>query len=109
MASHNGTMFTLAAFNQVGPADLVCAGEIDLHNADVFGTAIDALAPSDSVVTIDMRDVAFMDSAAIVKLVRYKRQRGGGDLRLLVRDGSLVLRVLMITQFVDLFDVVVSD
>src|SRR5262249_47427615 len=66
---------------QDGTLVLSAAGELDLSNVDTFAQAVtDALSAADSaelVVTVDLRDIEYLDSSAINVLFTHARQIRG--------------------------------
>jgi anti-sigma B factor antagonist len=77
-------------------------GELDVFNAAVMASAIEAAVPPDAHgAVIDLTDVAFLDSTAIRKLfalagrLTERRQR----VHVVSPDGSSVLRTLELVEF----------
>lgn len=75
---------------------LVLRGEIDMATAPALTRAVDALAISE--VTLDLREVEFIDSAGIRELALLCRPGLPTAIRLLVEPGSHVERVLDMAQ-----------
>ena len=66
-------------------AVLRICGEIDLATEDAMSDAIDALLESGAQdVVIDLRDVAYMDSTGVQRLLsaQFRAEEAGQDLRL---------------------------
>ena len=81
-------------------------GEVDLHTAPKFESAIERAARTNGTVVVDMSGVAFMDSTALSALVRSKDslQEQGTSLRL-AAPSSAVERIFSVTGFEDYFDI----
>lgn len=59
------------------------AGEMDLANAHVLGTALEALAHQ-PIVELDLRDLTYMDSSGLSVLVIFRKQQQAHGGRMLV-------------------------
>jgi anti-sigma B factor antagonist len=81
-------------------------GEVDLHTAPKFRSAIERAAQMNGIVVVDMSGVAFMDSTALSALVRSKDylQEQGTSLRL-AAPSRAVERIFSVTGFQDYFDI----
>lgn len=82
-------------------------GEIDLHTAPKFQSAIERTARKGSkTVLVDMSGVAFMDSTALSALMRSKDalQERGASLHLVAPSGA-VERIFNVTGFQDYFEI----
>ena len=81
------------------PVVITLEGEYDIANATEL---LDILTGrgSDTAVVADLRDVTFLDSAALSQLVRANSQlsEGGGSLTLVLPTSGPVARVMSITQ-----------
>lgn len=72
-------------------------GEIDLATEEAMSDAIDALLESGAQdVVIDLRDVAYMDSTGVQRLLsaQFRAEEAGLDLRL--RLGGPACRILLL-------------
>lgn len=77
------------------------SGEVDMTNASYVGDELRASVPNDAVALIvDLSETRYIDSAAIGLLFELARRLGRRRqvLRLVVPDGSPLLRVLEITE-----------
>ena len=83
-------------------------GEIDAHTAPSLHAHLESLPPGTDDVTIDMADIAFVDSTGLHVLIELDRRFGGdGDGRLVLRRPSrAVLRLLDVTGLEDHFTIV---
>jgi anti-sigma B factor antagonist len=81
-------------------------GEVDLHTAPKFESAIERAARTYGTVVVDMSGVAFMDSTALSALVRSKDtlQEQGTSLRL-AAPSKAVERIFSVTGFEDYFNI----
>ena len=82
-------------------------GEVDLHTAPKFQSAIERAGRTDgTTVIVDMSGVAFMDSTALSALVRCKDslREQGTSLRL-AAPSRAVQRIFSVTGFEDYFDI----
>lgn len=81
------------------PVVITLQGEYDIANAPEL---LDLLTsrPADTAVVADLRDVTFLDSAALSQLVRANSQLAetGGSLTLVLPASGPVARVMSITQ-----------
>lgn len=72
-------------------------GELDLTNADQFEERLEALvAPNESSLLLDLRRVAFIDSAALHVLFRIARRLGKDRFGLVIERESTISRTLEI-------------
>lgn len=85
-------------------------GEVDMDVAgDLLRIAVEGLAEAPAV-TIDLRDVTFMDSSGLGVLVRIRKEAAAAGKPLVLLDVPRpVHRLLTITQLTDLFEIVTSD
>ena len=81
-------------------------GEVDLHTAPKFESAIERAARTNRTVVVDMSGVAFMDSTALSALVGSKDslQEQGTSLRL-AAPSQAVERIFSVTGLRDYFDI----
>ena len=81
-------------------------GEVDLHTAPKFESAIERAARTNRTVVVDMSGVAFMDSTALSALVRSKDslQKQGTSLRF-AAPSQAVERIFSVTGFRDYFEI----
>ena len=76
-------------------------GEVDMTNAGYVGDELRSSVPNDATaLVVDLSDTRYIDSAAISLLFELARRlaRRRQDLRLVVPDGSPLVRVLEITE-----------
>jgi len=80
------------------------AGEIDLGTAPQLKQAVDGHARTGQTLTIDLRDVTFVDSMGLAALVRaqHRAVARGGRLQL-VAPGERVLAVFRMTRLDRIF------
>ena len=80
------------------------AGEIDLGTAPLLKQAVDGHARTGQTLTIDLRDVTFVDSMGLAALVRaqHRAVARGGRLQL-VAPGERVLAVFRMTRLDRIF------
>lgn len=71
-------------------------GELDLHSVDRLVDAASAATPAGGRVELDLREVAFMDSAGVAGLNRCHRNAGrrAAELVVVCAPGSPVSRLL---------------
>ena len=102
---HDGA--TPAAF-AVEPIDggIVLAGEIDIAAADAVRAELARCTSAARPVTVDLRDVSFIDSSGIEVLCAARRdaERVGGSV-VLRSPSDVVVRVLEVTGLDDLFPI----
>ena len=75
-------------------------GEIDLSNAEEIGAELEASVPNSvESLVVDLSGTTHLDSAGFRLLYTLKRQLDarGQDLRLVVPEGGLILKVISIT------------
>ena len=100
---HDGA--TPAAFSVERTDDaVVLGGEIDIAAVDSLRAEFANVADGAGPVTIDLRDVSFIDSSGIEALcaVRRDAERTGGTV-VLRAPSAAVVRVLEVTGLDDLF------
>jgi anti-sigma B factor antagonist len=75
------------------------AGALDLATASQLKQAVDAYARTGQTVTIDLRDVTFIDSMGLAALVRARHRAlaRGGSLQL-VAPSAATLRVFELSR-----------
>ena len=86
------------------------AGEIDVGTAPRLKQAVDGHARTGQTVTIDLREVTFVDSMGLAALVRaqHRAVARGGSLQL-VAPGERVLAVFRMTRLDRIFDWVAPE
>ncbi|HEX8207367.1 MAG TPA: STAS domain-containing protein [Solirubrobacteraceae bacterium] len=95
-----------AARGADGETAISVGGELDLANADQLGAAVrEGLASGD--VTVDLSDLAFMDSAGVRALNAALREADAAGRRLRVRKAMQpsVVQILELTGMMALLDV----
>jgi anti-anti-sigma factor len=80
-------------------------GVVDFLSTEAFETGVIDAEPAAGPLTIDFSKCAYIDSAGISVLIRARR-RLGPRLRLRINEGSIVLRVLRISQLDRVFEIV---
>jgi anti-sigma B factor antagonist len=80
------------------------AGELDLGTVPQLKQAVDAYARTGQTITIDLRDVSFIDSMGLAALVRVRHRAiaRGGSLRL-VAPAEATRRVFELTHLDRIF------
>ena len=82
-------------------------GELDLATAYAFDRrllAVEQQGPD--LIVVDLRELTFLDSAGLARLVSAQRRaRRGGWKLVLVKGGKAIQRVLQTTQLVEHFDI----
>jgi anti-anti-sigma factor len=77
---------------RTGPAgEVIPVGQVDFDNARLLHCAL-ANAPRDPALVVDLREVGYLDSAAVSVLFAHAHK----PMRVLTRSGSAVARVLRI-------------
>ena len=80
-------------------------GDVDFLCTETFDAAVIEAESGSRGLTIDFTACRYVDSAAILVLIRAHR-RLGSRLRLRINEGSIVLRVLRIAQLDRVFQIV---
>ncbi|EMD28287.1 STAS domain-containing protein [Amycolatopsis azurea] len=80
-----------------GSVLLIASGEIDLSNVDAFDSAL-AGATKNGTVTVDLREVDYLDSGGINALFGYAD-------RIRIRTNPLLMPVLTVSGLTELVDV----
>ncbi len=97
--------------NGTGHTRVSLLGRFDAHEIAGFARSVDPLVTAESPdITLNLVNVAFVDSSALAELVRLRKATGalGGTLRL--EDISDPVRVILeITNLLDVFDIVRSE
>ena len=91
---------------RIGAKDVVVvSGEIDLSTAGQLQAALAQFSGNE--LYADLRGVLFIDSAGLAVLIKEQGRLAetGGELRLVVKDQSPVLRLLELTGVVQSFSV----
>ncbi|MCW3040836.1 MAG: hypothetical protein JWM31_2741 [Solirubrobacterales bacterium] len=76
------------------PQILRCTGELDLATAAIFRAWLDQVQPGP--LTVDLRDLHFMDSSGIGALLTARRRLTGFAFTVLVAERGAVARILEI-------------
>jgi anti-sigma B factor antagonist len=95
--------FTVQEVAAVGERTLVLAGELDLASRPLLDAAIARLEREGaSALTLDLRDVTFMDSTGLhgVLLAKAACERSGGRF-MLVRGSAQVQRLFELSGLID--------
>jgi anti-sigma B factor antagonist len=93
-----------------GVPAVTVTGEIDLSSAPKLKSAIVEATPEDgrvSCVIVDLTRVEFIDSSGLGVLIgRYRELRESGiELRIVLRDGGAVSRILHMTGLENVFSI----
>jgi anti-sigma B factor antagonist len=80
---------------------LTVHGELDIYTAPSFTAALKSISGADRVI-VDLRDCRYADGSAISALVRARKE-SAVPIRLVVRNGSIVSRILGLTEVDRLF------
>jgi anti-sigma B factor antagonist len=85
---------------------VVVAGELDRTTSPALARQIEMFVDQEATVTIDLRDVSFMDTTALLELwaISHAITSSGGRL-VLKAPSRAVLRVLELTQLEQIFEV----
>lgn len=102
LARRSSTPLRLFAAEQPGVAAML-AGEVDLAGHALLRTALDRvdLARVGGTITIDARDLSFIDHRGLMQLVEHVRSRGATT-ELLVGRRSIVSQVADLLRLTDL-------
>lgn len=84
------------------------SGELDLTNARELEERLLAAAPSGAMLAIDVNRIVFIDSAALHVLFKIARQRGEGELVLVMDPSASVSRTFDIVGMGDAVPIVPS-
>jgi anti-anti-sigma factor len=76
-------------------------GDLDTSAADELASRLQSVPVGPHALTVDLRSVTYVDSAAVAVLYRHVRR----GLRILVRDGTAVAMVLRICGLTAVCDV----
>lgn len=89
---------------------LKLTGDLDVFLKSKLQTELQRLA-GDGILVLDLRDVRFIDSAGLTVLVdAHKRaSRGGGAVRLIVKEDQQVYRILQITGLIRVFGIYADE
>jgi len=91
-----------------GSATLRVAGEVDAHNCDQMGAALDAAADETPLrrLVVDASELEFIDSSGISALLALRERVADGGGHFELRDPTpAVRRVIEITGLLDTFGV----
>lgn len=93
-----------------GEVTVVGGGTLDLTNSDQFHDGLKEAAVNACVVTVDLRTAVFIDTAIVQDLATagMTMLKRGKRLKVLARDGAYPLRVLRISGFEGIMDIVVE-
>ena len=70
------------------------SGELDLTNARELEERLEAAAPAEALLVVDLNRVVFLDSAALHVLFKLALERGRENLRLVVEPTAAIVRTL---------------
>ena len=88
----------LVVDEHVAERRLVLHGDVDSHTTDLLSSHLDALGTADGDVTLDLTDVAFIDSSGLrVVVSAHQASAEAGHRLVLVAPSSAVQRLLEIT------------
>jgi anti-anti-sigma factor len=98
-------LLEIVVLHQDGSVVAALRGELDLAGHDLVETELRPLSSryDASQVTLDCRDLTFVDSAGVLELVRLTRTFGDGDQITLRNVDDRVKRVLDLTGATMLF------
>jgi anti-sigma B factor antagonist len=77
------------------------SGELDLTNARELEERLEAAAPADMILVVDLNRVVFIDSAALHVLFKLALDRGRDRLSLVVEPTAPIVRTLDIVGMKD--------
>lgn len=99
------TTFNLNVQSEGGHTVAAVKGEVDISNATELALRLEGAArqAGEAGLTVDLSDVRYMDSSGLRSLLAVHNAHP--DTRLVVRDGSLVARVINISGLSDVFEV----
>lgn len=101
----NGPVFTMNL--QPEGSDIIAsvAGDVDISNSVELALRLEAAARNTGggILTVDLSDLNYMDSSGLRALLRVRNAHPG--MRLIVRSGTLVARLINVSGFSDLFEV----
>ncbi|HEY3412235.1 MAG TPA: STAS domain-containing protein [Armatimonadota bacterium] len=98
------TTFSLNVQNDGHQTVAAVKGEVDISNATELALRLEGAArQTDGGLTVDLSDVKYMDSSGLRSLMAIHNAHP--DTRLVVRDGSLVARVIRVAGLSDVFEV----
>lgn len=81
-------------------------GEIDLERSPAARKILLAAASEGRTITVDLKDVAYMDSSGVACLVEAFQKAGNAKLGFrLVNVGARVLKVLQLAKLDQVFDI----
>ena len=84
--------------HQVDPRTFRLVGELDMATVQTFTAAIDA-TQADGQMTLDLSELAFIDSHGLHALVKYARALDGRGSLVLTNVPSFALKVFEIVGF----------
>ncbi len=70
-------------------------GRFDAHEAPAFRKAVSPLVDRLGLVSIDLADIAFIDSTALAELVRLSKQADERKSDFVIRNPSVPVRVIL--------------
>lgn len=99
------TTFNLNVLNDGERTVAAVKGEVDISNATELALRLEGAArqAGDAGLTVDLSDLRYMDSSGLRSLLAVHNAHPAT--RLVVRDGSLVARVISISGLSDVFEV----
>jgi anti-sigma B factor antagonist len=98
------TAFSLSVQNDGKQTVAAVKGEVDISNATELALRLEGAArQADTGLTVDLSDLRYMDSSGLRSLIAVHNAHP--DTRLVVRDGSLVARVIHVAGLTDIFEV----
>jgi anti-sigma B factor antagonist len=104
VADHNGAL-SLGVARHEGGADVTAHGEIDIHTCtELEQTLLGLVGDGVSKVTLDLADVAFIDSSGLRALVvAHKALEEHGGSLVVANPSSMAARLLEVTGLKTLF------
>jgi anti-anti-sigma factor len=99
------TTFNLNVLNDGERTVAAVKGEVDISNATELALRLEGAARQAGGfgLTVDLSDLRYMDSSGLRSLIAVHNAHP--DTRLVVRDGTLVARVISISGLHDVFEV----
>jgi anti-anti-sigma factor len=84
-------------------------GEFDLAGREPFSTVVEQVLPSAKTLTIDMREVQFIDSTGVRALFSAHRRCVEAGMEMLLMESAAVERVFKVLGILNTFNRVMPD